>query len=452
MDAVSLSLGGAVAGLVATAVDPTSGHLVGVGPQVADHLVDRVRRGFHDWSDKAGTAALEQLMESPQDRSRLMALAEAVDRLVAEAGLGAEFEALLGKATDVGIDLVEISRRAWGARNVQIEYPLASRIAPSEHRDDQPSAPDVSVIEITQLTSVTPPSASESSSSDKESWAMLTALLVAVGSAATAAKGLAGNNEAVLLTGVALIIPVCVWLIVVLQRRKLSKTVRIGGTVALCAPIVGAIAFAGVVISTDLDSQSVAINRTTTSTGGSSSTTSTSTTDPPTTTTSAVGPSTSTAPPVPEPTQPPAPPSTRPRAVEPVYLKDLPRDGDGLIPGVLNINRSGRFPNSLAADDVGCGGDTDSARYHLDQLEQTYSRFVANVGVTSQTNEVVVMTFVAEAGGQIYRRSTTLNGPGYFDVDISGAVDLMIRLEPSDGSDNCIVNGLAVWGDARLMP
>ena len=117
MEPVSSTLGAIAAALVAKAAE----RAVEGGEGALVRVVGWLRQRFSGEGQHEAQTALAYVEEVPDSRSRLGALAEAIDRrAAADAGFRSELEALVQQAQAGGVDVGSIAQRAWGDQNVQI--------------------------------------------------------------------------------------------------------------------------------------------------------------------------------------------------------------------------------------------------------------------------------------------------------------------------------------------
>lgn len=137
VDPISLSLGGAVAVLVAKAAEKAGEGLTAAGTEVLVRLRNRLRDRL------AGNAqVLAELEEVPDSPRRAQSLATIVDRIAAEdPTFGAEIAALVRSAEDAGVEVQTISQSIQGQGNVQAAGVEGSSITVSYGQPPPPPSP-----------------------------------------------------------------------------------------------------------------------------------------------------------------------------------------------------------------------------------------------------------------------------------------------------------------------
>jgi hypothetical protein len=135
MEPVSAGVGVVVATLLAKAWERASDRAVDGAEGVVGRLTSRLRDRFRDRGDEAGASALTTLEAAPDSQRSVRAVAEAVERQVAEdPGWGEDLRALVAEAEAAGFMAAPASQVAWGSGNAQVQNTQGSSVSINQGR------------------------------------------------------------------------------------------------------------------------------------------------------------------------------------------------------------------------------------------------------------------------------------------------------------------------------
>ena len=141
VDPISLTLGGAVAALVAKAAEKAGAGMAAGGVEVLARLRSRLRARLDGSPNGQVLAELEDVPDSP---SRAQGLATVVDQLAVEdTAFAAEIAALVRSAQDAGVEVQAINQSIQGQGNVQAAGVDSSSITVSYGQPPPPPPPSL---------------------------------------------------------------------------------------------------------------------------------------------------------------------------------------------------------------------------------------------------------------------------------------------------------------------